>query len=322
MTDESSLVSREQMEGLWTSVRRETPDTRAGIFGPSSVSWKVNREAALFLGAGRAALLQLAHPWVAAALDQHSNLREDPLARFHNTFRVVFTMIFGTLEQALAASAHLYRLHTYIRGELPESVADYRQGSHYEANEVNALLWVYSTLVESALIAHDCVLPPISPEEREVYYAESRKMAALFGIPADALPRDWSEFAQYNRSMLDSGSLGVSSLSREMAHGVLHGSGSWVPVPGWYRALTAAWLPEWLRVEFALEYGPKERDTATRAVDWLPRIYRRLPATARFVGPYRDACARLDHRRSGPLIDMSNRFWMGQPRMMFSELER
>ena len=322
MADDYSLVSREQMESLWTSVRRETPDPRAGIFGPSSISWKVNREAALFLGAGRAALLQLAHPWVAVALDQHSNLREDPLARFHNTFRVVFTMIFGTLEQALAASEHLHRLHTYIRGELPESVATYRQGSHYEANEVKALLWVYSTLVESALIAHDCVLPPISTEEREVYYAESRKMAALFGIPAHALPRDWSEFEQYNRSMWDSGSLGVSALSREMAHGVLHGSGSWVPVPEWYRALTAAWMPERLRVEFALEYGSKERDAAARAMSWLPRIYRRLPATARFVGPYRDACARLDHRHAGPLIRASNRFWMGQPRMMFSELER
>jgi uncharacterized protein (DUF2236 family) len=310
------------MEGLWASIRRETADPRAGIFGPSSVSWKVNREAALFLGAGRAALLQLAHPWVAVALDQHSNLREDPLARFHNTFRVVFTMLFGTLEQALAASAHLYRLHTYIRGELPESVAAYRQGSHYEANEVNALLWVYSTLVESALTAHDCVLSPLSIEEREVYYAESRKMAALFGIPAHVLPRDWSEFAQYNRSIEQSGSLGVSSLSRELAHGVLHGSGSWVPVPQWYRALTAAWLPERLRVEFALQYGVKERDAAARAVDWLPRIYRRLPQAARFVGPYRDACARLDQRRSGPLIGMNNRFWMGQPRMMFSELER
>jgi uncharacterized protein (DUF2236 family) len=186
---------------------------------------------------------------------------------------------------------------------------------------VKALLWVYSTLVESALIAHDCVLPPLSTEEREVYYAESRKMAALFGIPAHALPRDWSEFAQYNRSMVESGSLGVSSLSRELAHGVLHGSGSWVPVPEWYRALTAAWLPEPLRVEFALEYGAKERDAAARAVVWLPRIYPRLPATARFVGPYRAALARLDGRRSGPLIGMNNRFWMGQPTMMFSELE-
>src|SRR5580704_12757150 len=249
MAYSESLVSREQTVRLWISIRQQTNDPRAGILGPGSTSWRVDREAALFLGAGRAALLQLAHPWVAASLDQHSNLREDPLARFHNTFRVVFTMIFGTLQQALAASEHLYRLHTRIRGELPESVAAYRQGSHYEANEVKALLWVYSTLVESALIANDCVLPPLSTGEREIYYAESRKTAALFGIPARALPRDWSEFTQYNRSMTESGNLGGSSLSRELAHGVLHGSGSWVPVPEWYRAVTAAWLPERLRGE-------------------------------------------------------------------------
>src|SRR5271154_4957186 len=112
-------VSRGEIERLWDSIRDQTSDPQAGIFGPSSISWKVNRESVLFLGAGRAALLQLAHPWVAAALLHHSALRTDPLARFHNTFRVIFTMVFGTLEQALAASRQLYELHTCIQGKLP-----------------------------------------------------------------------------------------------------------------------------------------------------------------------------------------------------------
>jgi hypothetical protein len=167
-------VSREHIERLWTSVGDDTSDPHAGIFGPSSISWKVNRESALFLGAGRAALLQLAHPWVTAALHQHSNLQTDPLARFHNTFRVVFTMVFGTLEQALASSRHPYQLHTRIKGQLPESVAAYPQGAPYEANELKALVWVYATLVESALLAYNNVLQPLSSNEREIYYAESK----------------------------------------------------------------------------------------------------------------------------------------------------
>jgi uncharacterized protein (DUF2236 family) len=312
-------VSRTEAESLWASVRERTSDPHAGIFGPSSISWKVNRESALFLGAGRAALLQLAHPWVAAALDQHSNLRNDPLARFHNTFRVVFTMIFGTLEQALAASRYLYQLHTRIQGEIPEEVASHERGSRYEANEVNALLWVYATLVESALTAYECVLPPLSDDEREAYYNESKTMAALFGIPEAALPRNWSAFEAYNRVMLASKILGVNQLSREMAHRVLHGTGSWVPVPGWYRALTSSWLPESLRTEFALEYGNAERDAASRACVWIRKIYKRLPATARFVGPYQEAVGRLDGRGITALTCASNRFWMGQPRMMFAE---
>src|SRR5438067_1723534 len=108
--ERGSLVSREDSEGLLANVARGTTDANAGIFGPESVSWKINREAALFLGAGRAALLQLAHPWVATALLEHSNLMARPIARFHNTFRIVFTMIFGSLDQAMAAARHLYAL--------------------------------------------------------------------------------------------------------------------------------------------------------------------------------------------------------------------
>jgi uncharacterized protein (DUF2236 family) len=123
-------------------------------------------------------------------------------------------MIFGTLPQALAASRHLYQLHTRIKGELPESVAGYPQGSPYEANEVNALLWVYATLIESALLAYDSVLPPLSLTEREAYYTESKTLAALFGIPPAALPVDWSRFEAYSRAMLTSDML-ESMRSRE-----------------------------------------------------------------------------------------------------------
>jgi uncharacterized protein (DUF2236 family) len=315
-------VSQQEIERLWDSVAKQTANPQAGIFGPDSVSWKVNRESALFLGAGRAALLQLAHPWVATALDQHSNLLNDPLSRFHNTFRVVFTMIFGTLDQALAASRHLYHLHTRIQGELPESVGAYARGSHYAANEVNALVWVYATLIESALLAYEIVLPPLSYGERETYYAESKTLAALFGIPPEALSADWSSFEAWMRDLLASDALGVNALSREMAHSILHGSGSWVPVPNWYRALTAASMPERFRGEFLLVYGEREEHTVARARSWLPRIYKSLPASLRFVGPYQEAQSRLLGRRVNALTRASNRFWMGQPLMMFAETER
>jgi uncharacterized protein (DUF2236 family) len=320
MEDHAEFVARKDIEGLWESVRMGTRNPREGIFGPLSVSWKVNRESALFLGAGRASLLQLAHPWVATALDQHSNLRSDPLARFHNTFRVVFTMIFGTLDQVLAASRHLYNLHTRIQGKLPEAVGAHARESHYRANEVNALIWVYATLIESALVAYSAVLPALSDDEREAYYRESKTMAALFGIPAAALPANWKDFEAYIAAMVESGELGVTSMSRDMAHRVLHGKGSWVPIPRWYRALTAEWVPERLRREFGLECGEQNRKSVARARERLPRLYRRLPAALRFAGPYREA----QHRLAGTGVDVmtraSNRFWMGQTRMMFAEL--
>src|SRR6185503_15095623 len=132
-------VTQQDSEALLARVVRLADGPETGVFGPDSITWRINRESALFLGAGRAALLQLAHPWVAAALDQHSSLMAKPIERFHGTFRVVFTMIFGTSEQAFSAARALYHLHTRITGQVPEAVAGYARGSRYEALQVPAL---------------------------------------------------------------------------------------------------------------------------------------------------------------------------------------
>jgi len=318
-TGQHCLVSPEQSEALLAAVQTRTIDTKNGIFGPTSASWKINRESALFLGAGRAALLQLAHPWVATALVDHSNLMAQPIARFHNTFRIVFTMIFGSLDQALASARHLYKLHTTIQGELPETVAAYQRGSHYEANEVAALRWVFATLIESAVIAYECVLPPLTASELAAYYADSKTLASLFGIPTSELPEDWPAFLNYCRQMEQSNALGVNEKARTMAHNLLAGAGSWIHPPHWYRSLTASWLPDHLRHDFSLEFGAHEQQSVIRARRLLPRIYRRLPSTVRYVGPYHEATARLNKHQPGWITRSSNRFWIGQPQLPFAD---
>lgn len=315
------LVSRPELESLLDTLARSTADPCAGIFGPDSISWKISREAALFLGAGRAALLQLAHPWVTAALAEHSSLLGDPIARFHNTFRIIFTMIFGNLDQALSAARHLHTLHTHIRGELPEPIARWPRGSHYEANETDALRWVFSTLVESAVLAYECILP-ISTEERERYYNESKTMAALFGIPASSLPVSWSAFCDYNRGMADSDTLGVTSTARATAQALLSGAGSWVHPPRWYRALTTEWMPPRLRQAFALEYSAPDASAAARARHWLPRVWKTLPESVRFVGPWHEARARLQGQPPGPLVRGSNYFWIGKSLLPFAKTSK
>src|SRR5208282_2899463 len=122
-SDSLTPVTQGSSEALLAEVSAKVSHPNAGIFGPASLSWRINRESALFLGAGRAAILQLAHPWVTASLAEHSTVMDRPIDRFHNTFRIVFTMIFGSLPQALAAARHLHVLHTPIQGEMPEDVA-------------------------------------------------------------------------------------------------------------------------------------------------------------------------------------------------------
>jgi uncharacterized protein (DUF2236 family) len=312
-------VSRANLEELLSDLGNLPGEDGHGFFGPGSITWQVNREIAVFLGAGRATLLQLAHPWVAASLAHHSNLRNDAIGRFHSTFCVVYTMLFGSRAQAIAASRQLYQRHVSIRGELPQAIGARPHGEHYEANEVNALNWVRATLIESAILAYEFVLPPLTGDERERYYAESKWMAGLFGLPPATLPQDWAAFSRYTAEMIESPLLGVGEYARALGHSVLSGSGTRIRPPRWYRALTAFWMPPRLRTAFALPFDTQEEEAVNSVGRWLPLLYSRVPSPLRFVGPFHEAQARLRGRSPGVLTRKSNRFWMGQPRLLYPE---
>jgi uncharacterized protein (DUF2236 family) len=301
------IVTKADLEHELTIVRAAEAGERAGIFGPDSVTWRVDREAATFLGAGRALLLQLAHPWVAAAIAEHSRTLSDPIGRFHRTFNIVFAMVFGTTDQAFAAARRLHCRHAGISGELTEDAGAYVAGTLYQANDVAALCWVHATLTKTALLAYELIKPPLSMQDRERYYAEMRLFAALFGIPQRALPQSWDDFARYVENMLGSDTLAVAGPARRLADWLFSGA------PSWYRALTTRLLPPRLRDEFGLSFGPAEQRSAERALVAIRRIYPWIPGRLRYVAPYQEALTRLDGRtRPDTLTRALNRFWIGQ----------
>jgi uncharacterized protein (DUF2236 family) len=286
-----------------------------GVFGPGSAIWQVDREALVFLGAGRALLMQLAHPWVATAIAEHSTTLADPVGRFHRTFEIVFTLVFGSLDQALAASRRLHRRHTAVTGRMPQTLGPFVEGSPYRANEVSALMWVHATLVETAITAYELVLPPLDAETRARYYAESRVLGALFGIPFEAQPPDWPAFQRYVGETVASDRLTVGAAAQAIGAGVLAGAGR-IPVPRWYKDVTAAMLPDRLRGPCGLCFSEDERRRAARAIDIIRRVYPRVPRRLRHVAPYHEALARMSGRpRPGLGTRSLNRLWIGRTSM-------
>jgi uncharacterized protein (DUF2236 family) len=75
-----------------------------GLFGPDSVSWRVQREATVMLGGARALLMHSAHPLVVAGARQTGMYANQPWRRLERTLRQTYTVVFGTREEALAAS--------------------------------------------------------------------------------------------------------------------------------------------------------------------------------------------------------------------------
>jgi uncharacterized protein (DUF2236 family) len=312
----SQVVSGSDLELSLDQVRARAAGPVAGVFGPDTVTWRIDREAVIFLGAGRALLLQLAHPWVAAAIAEHSKTFADPIGRFHRTFGIVFAMVFGSLDRALLSSRQLRRRHDMIVGEMPETVGPFAAGSRYCANDIPSLRWIHATLVETALMAHDLVLAPPTLEERECYWAESRMFGALFGLTGNDLPADWTGFADYAAAMSQSETLTVSTAAREIATQIFAGARPWLRPPRWYRALTVRMLPERLRAGFGFELDEGDIRAADNALSWIRRVYPRLPDRLRYVGPYQEAQARLrGETQPDWMIRCLNRAWIGRPQM-------
>jgi uncharacterized protein (DUF2236 family) len=317
------MVSEHDLESRLAEVRAQASGAKQGVFGPNSVTWKVNREAALFLGAGRALLLQLAHPWVAQAITDHSTTITDPIRRFHRTFDLMFTLVFGTLDQACAAARRLHKRHSVITGMMPRAAGPFAAGSFYLADEAAALMWVHATLIDTALAAHDALLGPLEPAERDRYYEESKLMAAMYGIPQEMVPGGWTEFQAYMNAALASPVLTVTSEARSIAHTlVIEGARPWLRPPRWYRAVTAGMLPEQLREAFGLRFEDVERRAASRALQRIRRIYPRLSKRLKHVGPYWEASERLA-RGGGPSFRTraSNWVWIGRSSIERVDLE-
>jgi uncharacterized protein (DUF2236 family) len=221
-------------------------------------------------------------------------------------------MVFGRLSDALAAARELHRRHAVIRGRLGETVAIYPASAPYAANDRSALRWVHSTLVDTALRAHGLVRP-LTCEERDGYYAESRRFAGFFGLGPDEVPSDFNAFSAYCNAMVSGGTLAVGSQARTLAARLLAGTNRQIAVPRWYRALTAELLPPPLVAAYGLSLGARERLLSARAVDLIRRIYPRIPERLRFVGPYHEARERLLGRRPSRMTRLANRCWIGRP---------
>src|SRR5256886_16971445 len=104
---------------------------RPGLYSDDSVTRRVNRENILLLGGGRALLMQLAHPKGAAAVDEHSDFRSQPVRRLRRTIRMTMAIVFGDRETALAAAHAVNHAHGRVAGRGALGVAaDHIAGGH------------------------------------------------------------------------------------------------------------------------------------------------------------------------------------------------
>lgn len=279
-------IDRAGLARLRAASGRRRLDPAAGLFAAGSITRKVNREAVLLLAGGRALLLQVAHPLVAAGVAAHSRFEQEPLQRLARTLRLTLTIVFGSAADALAAVRGIERAHARVRGRLEQSCGPFRRGARYDANDPALLFWVHATLVDSALVAYQRFLGPLAAAEQRAFYTESRITARLFGIADADIPASLEDFQTYLRAMLRGPQLAVSRDSRAIAAALL--SPALPPglrqLAGATRLFTVGLLPPVIRRRYGYSWGPlRERalDAAALALraglPWLPPGLRHFP---------------------------------------------
>lgn len=288
------IVSRADLEARLEELRALVREPTQGIHGPGSHAWELNRESINFAGGARAALLQLAHPFVAHAIDQHSKTREDIQGRFQRTFTNVFAMTFGDLDDAFRAARRVHNVHTRIHGIITEDVGAFARQTPYHANDAAALTWVWATLMDTILVVQELLVRQRSEPFKERFYQESKKFAMLFGIPDRELPADYPAFRRYVAGMFAGDTLTVGRPALEMSRFLLAPPRPALgPVFSWYRVLTAGLLPARLRQQFEMPWNRADRAIHRASVVALRGIYRATPRALRYLPAYVEARRRL-----------------------------
>jgi uncharacterized protein (DUF2236 family) len=246
----------------------ELPPAHVGLFRSDGWLRRINAEPSLLFGGGRALLLEVAHPLVAAGVAEHSNFRGDPFGRLQRTLDAMRTIAFGDRRAALGAARSVERAHGRVHGVLAADAGRYPAGTPYSGRDPEPVRWVWATLVDTALQVYQEFVAPLSDAACEAYYAEQCGIGRLLGVPAADVPPDHAAFRAWFDAYVESDALCVTPVSQEIAAAVLAPQGGFSD-GGRVRLITAALLPERLRDAFGLRFEAAQRarfDSLLRSV--------------------------------------------------------
>lgn len=251
---------------------------------------RVSAEPGLLLGAGRALLLQIAHPSVAAGVAEHSDFKANPFKRLVGTLEATYAMVYGSVELADGVGRRIRWIHDHVVGPT------------YRANDPANLLWVHATLLDTALGLYERLCGPLAPDDLDRYYEELSTVAERFGCPRSEQPATIAEFRSYFDAQVSA--LEVTGTGRALAADILRPRLPWrldiplAPALALQRFVTIGLLPAPLRDQFGLAWSEAQERRLRRVLGAVAAVYRRVPTPLRTapVRAYVRALLRLAQR--------------------------
>jgi uncharacterized protein (DUF2236 family) len=233
-------------------------------------------EALSLAGAGRALLLQIAHPAIGRGVAEHSDFATRLMDRFHATMTFVYAAVYASPDTFDRVRRQVDRAHRPVHaarsGDLPA----------YNAFAPELQLWVSSTLYATMVDLNELVYGPLADTSREQVYRDFRQLGLNLQLRPEAWPSDTAGFQRYWDGMLPR--LAVTETTRELAQQILRPNGVPVLLRGVLpasRLVTTGLLPASVREQFGLPWNHSVQSRFERRMRWAATIYPRLPASLR-----------------------------------------
>jgi uncharacterized protein (DUF2236 family) len=207
-----------------------------------------------------------------------------------------YAVVFGEMVSAMTAVRRMDAVHRRVCGVLRESVGAYVAGTRYDARDPALRLWVHATLVDTSLTVYERFVKCLTPAERAQYYAESRELAHVLGIPEEMIPATIEEFRDYVARMLSTG-IAVGAPARTLARLIFRPRArSLRAIAPLVEFVTVGLLPSDVRDQYGYGWSPRREQALETLAGALRRTLPALPSVVRVVPPARAAERRLAGR--------------------------
>jgi uncharacterized protein (DUF2236 family) len=191
----------------------------AHYFPPGrSMARRVHGERSVGLLYGqRALLIGALEPLTYTGTMLSTRAADRPFERLARTAKIQETVFLGTREEADEALAAVHRIHTRIKGTLPEAAGPHPAGSAYSAFDPQLMLWTLSVIADSGRAMYETMVGPLTETEREALWQDYVRFGELFGLPRDEVPATYAEFRAWFDGRLASPDLQATEHALEMA---------------------------------------------------------------------------------------------------------
>ena len=157
--------------------------------GPGSLHWRWAGEVRGYLLLVKAGLLQLMHPGLGAGVEQHSDFFNEPWERVLRSVPEIQGVTFDWPDGA-GTARRIRDYHAHIKG-LDGG------GRRYHALDPEVYFWAHATIFDALFQMIDLFDHPMTDDEKERLYAESRQVYRAYGVSDRVVPPDWASFVAY-----------------------------------------------------------------------------------------------------------------------------